>query len=61
MMQLFTNKRTPMGRERVITLDDGAIYDGNAIWARFGNNGLRAMDGDLAEASYRAFHASLAF
>ena len=46
----FTDKHMPTNRERVITLDDGAIYDGNAIWARFGNNILREIDGDLAEA-----------
>ena len=38
VMQHFTSKGMPTFRERVITLDDGAIYDSNAIWARFGNN-----------------------
>jgi hypothetical protein len=50
---LSTYNRMPTHRERVITLDDGASYDGSAIWARFGNNVLREIDGDLAEESLR--------
>jgi hypothetical protein len=67
MMRFVNNKGMPTRRERVITLDDGAIYDGNAIWARFGNNVLREIDGDLAEASLsgtpsevRVLHAGFA-